>query len=123
MNKKNNLCFFVFRWNFNKKLESITDRNSYWKSYSDCSRYFRWSYEYCSITNSYFEVRNWFNYQRQLKIFLFSRYSNSSEDKRSNHFFKQSLSLISDDRDKNDCEYDDEQSPNGYSSNSNTTDG
>ncbi|CAF1182144.1 unnamed protein product [Adineta steineri] len=52
-----------------------------------------------------------------------SKYSNSCEDKRSNHLFKQSLSLVSDDRDKNDCEYDDEQSPNGYSSNSNTTDG
>ncbi|CAF1182504.1 unnamed protein product [Adineta steineri] len=52
-----------------------------------------------------------------------SKYSNSCEDKRSNHLYKQSLSLVSDDRDKNDCEYDDEQSPNGYSSNSNTTDG
>jgi hypothetical protein len=33
------------------------------------------------------------------------------------------MSLITDDREKTDCEYDDEQSPNGYSSNSNTTDG
>ena len=56
-------------------------------------------------------------------VSLFLRYSQSSEDKRSNHLFKQSLSLITDDRDKNDCEYEDEQSPNGYSSNSNTTDG
>ncbi|UJR36876.1 hypothetical protein I4U23_029589 [Adineta vaga] len=52
-----------------------------------------------------------------------SKYSNSCEDKRSNQLFKQSLSLVNDDRDRNDCEYDDEQSPNGYSSNSNTTDG
>ncbi|CAF1278645.1 unnamed protein product [Adineta ricciae] len=52
-----------------------------------------------------------------------SKYSNSCEDKRSNQLFKQSLSLVNDDRERNDCEYDDEQSPNGYSSNSNTTDG
>ena len=54
---------------------------------------------------------------------MFKRYSSSSNDKRSNHFFKQSMSLINEERDKNDCEYDDEQSPTGYSSNSNTTDG
>lgn len=56
--------------------------------------------------------------------FPFVRYSNSSDDKRSNHFFKHSLSLINNEREKHDCDYDDEeQSPNGYSSNSNTTDG
>lgn len=55
----------------------------------------------------------------------FNRYSNSSssEDKQSNNLFKQSISLITDDRVKTECDYDDEQSPNGYSSNSNTTDG
>ncbi|CAF2549911.1 unnamed protein product [Rotaria sp. Silwood2] len=58
-----------------------------------------------------------------LQIRISSKYSNSSQDKRSNHLFRQSVSLISDDRDKNDCEYDDQHSPNGYSSNSNTTDG
>ncbi|CAF3904456.1 unnamed protein product [Rotaria magnacalcarata] len=60
-----------------------------------------------------------------LQIRVSSKYSNSSsEDKRSNNLFKQSISLIvSDDRVKNECDYDDEQSPNGYSSNSNTTDG
>jgi hypothetical protein len=57
------------------------------------------------------------------KSFSFKRFSNLSENKRSNQLFKHALSLMSDDREKHDCEYDDEQSPNGYSPNSNTTDG
>ncbi|CAF3563539.1 unnamed protein product [Rotaria sp. Silwood1] len=59
----------------------------------------------------------------RLQIRISSKCSNSSENRRTNHYFKQSISLMTDDRDKNDCEYDDQHSPNGYSSNSNTTDG